>query len=1010
MYAIVVNMGLEYHNFILLPIAGFLISAVISVLSAVQRKGHLTATFSILMLAVALWLFTSIFEYASTEPAMKFLWVKIEYIFIISLPVHWFIFTAIYTGRRDYVATRFLSLLIIIPVISLALVWTNQWHNLMWSGYTIVNVNGLSHVVTDRNVWFWIHSAYSYILLLAGTFFLFRYYLSADKLRRRQAGSLLIGALVPWVSNITFLILSGAVNFTIDPTPLSFSVTGIIFFFSIAQLRLLDLLPIARDEIIRSLDDGVFVLDTEHRVIDVNPAAIGLVAMIGTSSDNLVGTAVERILPQVSSMLEESAGYQFALQFDFKYEHDSRLRYFSASLLPVKDNIQQKGSLLIVRETTRQVLADEIEREKVRLEIEIREREKTETILRESEERYRTIFESANDIHIVIGNDGHILDINDRVREVIGYKREDFIGTNIKDLSAMIPIDMQARFTEFFIKVSAGNNEPPLVVTIYTRDNKAAEIEFNAVPIFKDGGIKSVFAIARDLTERRAAEKALLRLATAIEQSADAVMITDSTGSIQYANPAFEQITGYPSEEVNGKTPRILKSGRHDDDFYADMWKTICSGMRWSGTFINRKKNGTLYHERTHVSPVFDGSGEIVNFVAIKRDVTRELEMENQLRQSQKMEAVGRLAGGVAHDFNNILTVISVCSDMLKDSLDDKDERMTDVLEIVQATDRAQALTRQLLAFSRHQRLEPVEININVIIKEIHKMLSRLIGEDISLELNLDDSLREIKADRSGIEQVVINLVVNARDAMPEGGKIVIATENIYLSEADVPAIPEGKSGNFARISVTDNGIGMSRETMEHIFDPFFTTKERGKGTGLGLSTVYGIVRQSGGWINVYSEPDKGSSFRIYFPWLTLPENVHSDADNSVAPEDVRGNGERLLLVEDEEPIRRVACQMLKDNNYTVYSAKSAEEAIAVCASEQGNFSLIISDVVLPGLSGVELAEYMNEHFPDIKILLSSGYADEKSQLETIEKKGYPFVQKPYTAGVILRIIKDILF
>lgn len=1002
-------MELEYTNFILLPVFGFFISFIITIFSAVQRKGLLTTTFSILMTSVTLWLLATVFEYASIAPEVKFLWVKIEYIFIICLPVCWFVFTATYTGRQSYIKPRFLLFLIIIPVITLVLVWTNQMHNLVWQGYTVASVNDLSLVATDKNIWFWIHSVYSYLLLFSGTYFLLYHFISADNIHRRQAGSLLIGALIPWVSNIIFLILSGKMKLTIDPTPLSFCLTGIIFFFSITQLRLLDLLPIARDAIIRSMDDSVFVLDIGNRVVDSNPAAIGLISAIGVPEQNLIGSPIDRVLPQVADILTGITDRNLTLQFDFTCEQESGTHYFSASLSPVKDSIQQKGNLLIIRDATRQVLSDEIEREKVRLEIEVRERARTENILRESEERYRTIFESANDIHIIIDRAGYILDINERVHDVIGYERGDFIGQHINDFIPMIPIDMQTKFQNFFTNVSAGETEQPLVVTIYKRDRTASEIEFNAVPIFKDNKVHSVFAIARDLTGRRAAEKALLRLATAIEQSADAVMITDTSGAIQYVNPAFEQITGYNSQEVNGKTPRILKSGKHDDNFYLDLWKTITEGKRWSGNFINCKKDGTLYNERAHISPVFDNTGEITNYVAIKRDVTRELEMENQLRQSQKMEAVGRLAGGVAHDFNNILTVISVCSDMLLNSFEKNDERLSDIEEIVNATERAQSLTRQLLAFSRHQRLESTIINVNSVIKDINKMLSRLIGEDISLELVLNEQLKDVKVDRTGIEQVIINLVVNARDAMPEGGKILITTENIYLSDADVPAIPEANPGDFVRISVTDTGIGMPKEIMEHIFDPFYTTKERGKGTGLGLSTVYGIIRQSGGWINVYSEPDRGASFRIYLPQILGKRENHNRRQNGVANNNIRGEGEQILLVEDEEPIRRITGQMLKDNNYVVCSVASGEEAIDVCKQKQGKFSLIISDVVLPGISGVELAESIHDTYPDLKIVLSSGYADEKSQLGAIERQGYPFVQKPYTTEVLLRIIKDTL-
>ena len=385
-------------------------------------------------------------------------------------------------------------------------------------------------------------------------------------------------------------------------------------------------------------------------------------------------------------------------------------------------------------------------------------------------------------------------------------------------------------------------------------------------------------------------------------------------------------------------------------------------------------------------------------------------DIEAQLRQSQKMEAVGRLAGGVAHDFNNLLTVITVGSDFLLNGIDKDDAMHQDVVEIKKATERATSLTRQLLAFSRRQVLEKEVLDINSVVSDMEKMLNRLIGEDVQLETILESKLSPVKADRGGIEQIIMNIVINARDAMPGGGKISIQTENVALSEEDSMGILEARPGEFVRLSITDTGTGMDKETIEHIFEPFFTTKAKEKGTGLGLSTVYGIIQQSEGWLNVYSEPGQGSTFKVYLPVSSISSEGSKKLGGETAPsQEIRGNGERILLVEDEEAIRKGTSRLLGHNGYLVYTASSAEEALTIFKNEDCNFELVLSDVVLPNKSGVELVGLLLALKPKLGIILSSGYTGEKSQWSEITEKGYPFIQKPYAAEKLLLSIKQVL-
>lgn len=391
-----------------------------------------------------------------------------------------------------------------------------------------------------------------------------------------------------------------------------------------------------------------------------------------------------------------------------------------------------------------------------------------------------------------------------------------------------------------------------------------------------------------------------------------------------------------------------------------------------------------------------------------KRAATEREKIQFQLRESQKMEAIGRLAGGVAHDFNNVLTAITVGSEMLLGDLGRDDPKRHDVEEIQKAAERATSLTRQLLTFSRRQKVEVKLLDVNSIISNMDKMLRRLIGENVQLDTILEPKINSIKGDSGSIEQVIMNIVINASDAMPDGGKITIRTENVTLDEKDVTFIAEAKPGNFVRLSITDTGTGMDKETMEHIFEPFFTTKAKGKGTGLGLATVFGVVKQIDGWINVYSEPGRGSTFSVYIPAFSRGSKDKNElTKETTSVQELQGNGQRILLVEDDESIRTVVLRLLSENGYIVIPAVSAEEAMAVFDREAHNFQLVLSDTVLPGKSGVELVGQLLILQPELHIILSSGYSDDKAQLSTIQEKGYPFIQKPYTTDKLLRSIKE---
>lgn len=515
------------------------------------------------------------------------------------------------------------------------------------------------------------------------------------------------------------------------------------------------------------------------------------------------------------------------------------------------------------------------------------------------------------------------------------------------------------------------------------------------------------------IIERKRAETEVERLTAAIEQTGETILVTDSTGTIQYVNPAFETVTGYTRFEAIGQTPRLLKSGKQDLSFYQSLWETITDGRIWQGRLVNKRKDGALYTEEATISPIRDGSGQIVSYVAVKRDITEHLRiseeqarLHEQLQQAQKMESIGRLAGGVAHDFNNLLSIILGYGDIIYQKLHPGDPLREEVEEILKAARRSVDLTRQLLAFSRKQTLQPAVLDINEVIRNIEKMLRRLIGEDIDLDLSLARDLSHVKVDPGQIEQVIMNLAVNARDAMPTGGKLLIETGQVELDETYAQNHPGVSSGEYVMLAISDTGCGMDKEILSQIFDPFFTTKEKGKGTGLGLATVYGIVKQSGGNIWVYSEPGQGTTFKIYLP---VTDDQPMVIAREVAQEDSSGNGECILVVEDEAALRAFLEAILAKSGYKVALAANGGEALLMIEEKVVKPDLVITDVVMPGMSGSILVERLRRNQPNLKVLFMSGYTDNAIFHHGVLNQGTPFIQKPFTRRDIVEKIRSVL-
>jgi PAS domain S-box-containing protein len=499
------------------------------------------------------------------------------------------------------------------------------------------------------------------------------------------------------------------------------------------------------------------------------------------------------------------------------------------------------------------------------------------------------------------------------------------------------------------------------------------------------------------------------QLSAAVEQAAEAIAITDIDGTLLYVNPAFEQLIGYSRAEIIGQSPSLLRDRALDTRIHEELWRGVSDGQVWQERIKDTRKDGDSYTLDLTVAPVRNQTAETVNFVATMRDRTREIQLEEQFRQSQKMEALGRLAGGIAHDFNNLLTVIHLSTRLLQRQLRTEDPIWEHVRRIQETSDRAAKLTKQLLSFSRREVIEPRLLNLSQVVRDLSQMLKRIIGEDITMETALADDLWPLEVDPSQLDQVLMNLVVNARDAMPDGGVLTIGTSNVSLDDAYAAQHVDAQTGDHVLLVISDTGVGIDDDARAHLFEPFFTTKERGQGTGLGLSTVFGIVRQSGGHIQVLSQPGQGTTFRIYLPRAESTEEVVTPPLRPALGDDLFYGTETVLVAEDETAVRDLAVSVLQSCGYQVLAAKSGPEALQIGREHKGPIHMLIADVIMPQMSGRELVERFSRTHPDTRILYVSGYADQEITHEGILAPGTNFLPKPFTVEDLTRKVREIL-
>jgi two-component system cell cycle sensor histidine kinase/response regulator CckA len=627
--------------------------------------------------------------------------------------------------------------------------------------------------------------------------------------------------------------------------------------------------------------------------------------------------------------------------------------------------------------------------------------------LGKSEHAHRILFE-ANPVPVLVFEIETLalLAANDAAMHTYGYTHDELLRLTLADLRSGGEPATIRRLLE-----DARDQEVVGAAWHSRKDGSQFRAEYRS-RIIDFAGRHARLTTITDITVRHEAEQMRSLLGAIVRSSNDAIVSKTLDGKITSWNTAAEQLFGYPMAEAMGQPIRMLIPAELLPE-EGLLLACIAAGDRVERyDTVRKRKNGSLVHVSLSLAPILDASGNVVGASKTARDLTAQHEAasalrrtEEQLRQAQKMEAVGRLAGGIAHDFNNVLSVILGYSGLLLDDLKPNDPLRGDVDEIRLAAVRAADLTRQLLAFSRQQVVSPRVLDLNDILAGMDKMVQRLVGEDVDLVSLLGANLGRIQADPSNVDQVILNLVVNARDAMPTGGKLTIETGNIELDDEYVREHLGARPGPHVMLAVSDTGCGMDKATQARIFEPFFTTKEEGKGTGLGLSTVFGIARQSGGTVWVYSEPGAGTTFKVYFPRI----EADVDAARLASPPATLRGQETILLVEDQDQVRDVAHDILERNGYRVLVAGKPGEALLLCEQYPGRIDLLLTDVVMPLLSGVELAKRVALLLPEVKVLYMSGYTDDSIVRHGVLESEMAFLQKPFTPESLAGKVREVI-
>ena len=761
----------------------------------------------------------------------------------------------------------------------------------------------------------------------------------------------------------------------------------VVVLYDLTELKQAEAAHARLAAIVEYSDDAIISKDLNGRITSWNTGAEKL---FGYTTAEMVGTSVLRLIPadrqfEMQHILDHIRRGESLSHFEtVRQTRDGRLVDVSLTASPIKNDVGQVIGVSIVGR-------------------DITGRKQAEAKLA----RNQALLNATGRMAKVGGWEFDLATQNllwteevYRIHEV----GEDFQPTVATALGFYTP-EAKPVITEALRRAVTEGEPFDLELQIDTAQGRRRWVHAMGNPVTQAGSITSVRSSFQDITERKVSE-ALLRLeSAALEVAANAIVITDAAGRIEWVNPAFTTCTGYTAAEAIGQTPRLLKSGQHDLVYYQEMWRTILAGKAWHGEFVNRRKDGTHYDDEMTITPLPNERGEITHFIAVKQDVTARKQLEAEFRQAQKMEAFGQLAGGVAHDFNNILAAVMLQIDMLLTE-DLPSHVRLGLLQVNTSADRAVTLTRQLLQFSRKQRMVQQLLDLNGVIVSLAQMLQRLIGDHITLRTLLPAAADYVKADAGLLEQVLMNLAVNARDAMPSGGKLDIRLQD-FVVDAALAGRHKVQPGRFFCVSVADSGTGIPPEVLPRIFEPFFTTKDIGKGTGLGLSAVQGILAQHHGWVEVKSTVGQGATFYLYLP--AAAAEIPAASPPPVPARGLRGT-ETILIVEDNPSLLTAMTSALQYFGYQVIPATSGKLALEIWPQHRDSVALLLTDVIMPNdLSGPQLAARLTEDKPALKVILMSGYPRETLAKELDFHAGAHFLQKPFKPTDLARLLRDLL-
>ncbi|MBW2095072.1 MAG: PAS domain S-box protein [Deltaproteobacteria bacterium] len=741
---------------------------------------------------------------------------------------------------------------------------------------------------------------------------------------------------------------------------------------------------------------AVFIKDSEGRYVYVNcfyEDVLGVKGLIGKTSDQVFPETVAR-----SMLLDDKRVLAGELTIREEKMEDAK----------GEERIFQTHKFLMDRQNGLRLIGG--------FALDVTEHKRAEEALRASEEKYRIHFNNISDVLFSLDRELKVLNVSPSVEKLLGYRPDELIGKAYHELNILAPEYLESAASNI-MRVMAGVTIDSAVYEFITKDGERKFGELSGSPLRRNGKIVGMVSVARDITGQKRAEDTLHaseeRYRTIVENSHDGIVIIDDNFRLEYANDEICRMTGYGKEELVGADFRKFldeESVRYTVERYLKRQRGEEVPPRYEINFV--RKNGEEIRVEASISIVSTEMGErktiaqLLDITERKRAEEEKKKLESQLLHAQKMEAVGTLAGGVAHDFNNLLQAILGYTQMLLLNKGQNNLEYSRLKQIEKSTQRASELTRQLLTFSRKVESELRPLDLNNEVRQVQKILERTIPKMIDIELHLQEDVWTINADSMQMEQIVMNLAVNARDAMAEGGKLVFGTENVVLDREYCAAHLGAKPGRYVLLSISDTGMGMDRETVEHIFEPFYTTKEMGKGTGLGLAMVYGIVKSHGGYIMCYSERGEGTTFKIYLPVIEAESKLErQDTVERVLP----GGDETILLVDDEESLRGMGKEILEKFAYMVFTVPDGETAVKTYREKGMQIDLVILDLVMPGMGGKQCLEELLRLDHSLKVIIASGYAVNGRTKEALDAGAEGFIRKPYELTQMLGVVRTVL-